>query len=456
MQAVYSKYSESKLVRITCKRERNTIFERIDIMGHTAVEKIFAKHAHIEEAFPGDVVTLDLDLLMFHGPGTPAIFFKGLENMGVNVRRAFNPEKVTISLGHHQCLPASDSDAQAMVVSREFANRFNIKNLYDVGSGNVHILMIEKGHAFPGSLCIGSDSHSTIYGCVGAFGAAASESTESFITGKTWFEVPNTVRASLHGKLMKGVAPRDVAQYLLSDGVIGSDGALNRVLEFSGSFIKSISMYQRMIFSLLAYEMGAVTGFIEADDVTIAFMKDRVRGPYEVVHNDTDCEFEKEWDVDVSTLEPQIACTPRPSNVKLASEVEAENISVQQAYLGGCTGSSVEDFIMAAEVLRGRKLHSDTRLLVIPGTEEIAAGMFKEGLMEFFAELGAIVSPPYCGPCQMLCYGNLGLNEVMIGTHPRNQVGRTGRENGGIYGGSPYSVAAAAIAGKIVDPRKYL
>ena len=425
-------------------------------MGHTAIEKIFAKHAHVKEVFPGDVVTLDIDHLMYHGPGTPAVFFRGLENIGVKVLRAFDPEKITVSLGHHQCLPASDSDAQLMTVSREFAKKFNLKNVYDVGTGNVHILMIEKGHAFPGSICIGTDSHSTIYGCVGAFGAAASEATESFITGKTWFEVPKTVRANLNGALKKGVAPRDVAQYLLSDGVIGSDGALNRVLEFSGSFIKNIGMYQRMIFSLLAYEMGAVTGFIEADNVTLEFMRDRVRGPYEVVLNDADCNFEKEWDVDVSTLEPQIACTPRPSNVKTAAEVEAENIKVQQAYLGGCTGSSVEDFIMAAEVLRGRKLHPDVRLLVIPGTEEIAAGMYKEGLMEFFAGLGALVSPPYCGPCQMLCYGNLGLDEVMIGTHPRNQVGRAGRENGGIYGGSPYSVAAAAVAGKIVDPRKYL
>jgi len=352
------------------------------------------------------------------------------------------------------CLPSDDKTAQDVAFTREFAKKYNIRHVYDMGTGNGHILVIEKGHIYPGGLFIGADSHSTIYGSIGAFGAAASiEYPEILITGKTWFRVPETVKATLHGALTKGVAPRDVAQYLLSH--IGSDGALWQTLEFSGQFIRSIDVYQRMIFSLLAYEMGAITGFIEADKTTLDFVRNRALAPYEVVANDADCTYANEWDINVSRIEPMIACPPRASNSKPVSEVEGENVAVHQAFLGGCTGSSVGDFRMAADVLKGQTLHPDVRLIVVPGTNEIAVNMRKEGLTAFFEDLGAVISPPYCGPCQMVCYGNLGKNEVMIGTHPRNQVGRAG-QNAGVYLGSPYSVAAAAVAGRIVDPRRYL
>ena len=423
-------------------------------MGHTAIEKIFAKHAHVKEVFPGETVFCDVDLIMCHSPQMFAENVEQMSEMGMNFLRVFDPDKIAFTLGHHICLPSDDAMAQAMAVSRDVAKKYGIKHVYDMGTGNGHLLMIERGHAYPGSLCVGGDSHSTIYGCVGAFGTASSlDMPETLLTGKTWFTVPETVRTNLHGALMKGVAPRDVAQYLLS--YIGADGALNQILEYSGQFIKSLDVYQRMIFSLLAYEMGAVTGFIEADEVTLDFCRNRVGAPYEVVIDDADCNYSKEWDVNVSKIEPMIACPPRPTNVKPVSEVEKEDIVVHQAFLGGCTGSSLGDFRMAADVLRGRELHPDVRLLVVPGTNEIAREMRKEGLTAFFEDLGAVITPPYCGPCQMVCFGHLGKDEVMIGTHPRNQAGRAG-QSGGVYLGSPYSVAAAAIAGTIVDPRRYM
>ena len=421
-------------------------------MGHTASEKILAKHAGLKEVFPGEIVTCDVDLVFGHSPW---INLPALEAIG-GVKRVFDGDKVALALGHHVCLPSDERYAEDLVTSRKLVKKYGIKHNYDMGTGNGHIIMVERGHVYPGGLFVGGDSHSTLYGCIGGFGSALSyEYPEALISGKSWFKVPQTVRVIMEGDTAKGVCARDVVQYLMGD-VVGADGALWRTLDFAGSYTHRLSVYQRMIFSLMAAEMGAVTGFIEPDDIVLDFVRNRARYPYEVVLNDPDCEYEKIWEVDVSKIEPMIGYPPRPSNSKTATEVEAEDIKVNQAYLGGCTGSSVEDFRMAAELLRGRSIHPDVRLIVVPGTREIVSVMRKEGLMEFFEDLGAIVTPPYCGPCQMVCMGHLGDGEVMIGTHPRNQPGRAGTANVLTYLASPYTVAASAVAGKIVDPRRFL
>jgi 3-isopropylmalate/(R)-2-methylmalate dehydratase large subunit len=420
-------------------------------MGHTATEKILAKHANVKEVFPGDVVTCDVDLIFAHSPWMIEPYW---DEIG-GVKRVFNGDRVAFGLGHHVCLPSDERYAQDLVESRAMAKKYGIRHVYDMGTGNGHIIMLEKGHVYPGGLFVGADSHSTIYGAVGGFGTALSyEVPEILLSGKAWFKVPPTMRVNLEGQTPKGVCARDVVQYLMD--IVGAEGALWRSLDFSGSYTRQISVYQRMIFCLMAVEMGAVTGFVEPDDITREFIRDRAKFPFEVVVNDPDCEFEKIWDVDVSSLEPMIGFPPRPSNCAAVAEYEAKNIKVHQAYLGGCTGSSVEDFRMAAEVLRGKSIHPDTRLVVVPGTSEIAVEMRKEGLTALFEDLGAIITPPYCGPCQMVCFGHLGDGEVMIGTHPRNQPGRAGTATVDTYLASPYTVAASAVAGKIVDPRKYL
>ncbi|MFP3156058.1 3-isopropylmalate dehydratase large subunit [Lachnospiraceae bacterium ZAX-1] len=420
-------------------------------MGHTATEKILAKHANVKEVFPGEVVTCDVDLVFAHSPWMISPMW---DKMG-GAKRVFNGDKVAFGLGHHVCLPSDERYAEDLVISRKVAKDYGIKHVYDMGTGNGHIIMIEKGHVFPGGVFVGADSHSTIYGAVGGFGTALSyEVPEILMSGKAWFKVPKTVRVNLEGQPSKGVCARDVVQHLMD--VVGPEGALWRTLDFSGSYSHQLSIYQRMIFSLMAVEMGAVTGFFEPDAITREYIRDRAMYPYEVIVNDPDSDFEKVWDVDVSKVEPLIACPPRPSNTKTVVEVEKENIKVHQAFLGGCTGSSVEDFRMAAEILKGRSIHPDTRLLIVPGTQEILIEMRKEGLTELFEDLGAIISPPYCGPCQMICYGHLGSGEVMIGTHPRNQPGRAGKATVDTYLASPYTVAAAAVAGRIVDPRRYL
>lgn len=416
--------------------------------GHTATEKILAKKGQVKEVFPGDIVTCDLDLVFLHSPWLVVPLW---DEIG-KVRSVFDGDKVTFGLGHHVCLPASQEYASDLKHSREWAKKYGVKHVYDMGSGNGHIIMLEKGHVWPGAVCVGGDSHSTIYGVLGAFGTALTyEVAECLLSGKAWFKVPKTMRVVMESTTRRGVTAKDVGQYLLKE--VGAEGALWRTLEFAGSYIGSLSVYQRMIFSLLAVEMGAVTGFIEPDEVTLDFVRNRARYPFEVIRNDPDCTYEKEWFVDVSKLEPMVSCPPRPTNAVPVNEVIGTRID--QAYIGGCTGSSLEDFQMAAEILRGRKLNPGTRLVIVPGTQEILQQMRSEGLMQLFESLGAVISPPYCGPCQMMCYGYLGEGETMIGTHPRNQPGRAG-EGVQIYLGSPYTVAASAVTGRIEDPRGFL
>jgi len=418
--------------------------------GHSATEKILALRSGKKEVFPGDIVVCDVDGVFVHSPWFFLSYWKEIGG----VKRCFDPDKLILGLGHHVCLPADNRYANDLLEARKAAKKYGFKHLYDMGTGNGHIIMLEKGHVRSGYVYVGADSHSTIYGALGAFGTPTSyEVAEILLSGKAWFKVPPTVRVTMEAQPMKGVCARDVAQYVLA--TVGADGALMKSLDFSGSYIHSLSVYQRMIFSLLAVEMGAITGFIEPDEITRKFMDGRVRNPYEIVYNDPDCVFEKEWFVDVSKIEPMIACPPRPALTERVADIEKKDIKVHQAYIGGCTGSSVEDFEMAAEILRGRTIHPDTRLIIVPGTQDILKEMQRKGLIEFFTELGAIISPPYCGPCQLCCYGHLGEEEVMIGTHPRNQPGRAG-VNGGIYLASPYTVAASAVCGKITDPRRFL
>ena len=420
-------------------------------MGHTATEKILAKRAGVKEVFPGEIITCDIDMVLVHSPW---MFVPDLEKVG-GVNKFFDGEKVAFTLGHHVCLPSDERYAQDLVLSREMAKKYGVKYNYDMGTGNGHIIMVENGHVYPGGFFVGGDSHTTMYGCVGGFGMPlAYDLPEALIGGRTWLKVPQSVQIKMEGDTPKGVCARDVVQYLMD--VVGADGGLGYTIDFSGSYIHKLSIYQRMLFTLMAMEMGGVTGFVEPDDITVDFVRNRARFPYELFLNDPGYDFARAWDVDVCNIEPMIGYPPRPSNSKTVREVEAENIKVNQAFLGGCTGSSAEDFRMAAEILKGRSIHPDVRLIVVPGTREIAANMRREGLLGFFEDLGAIITPPYCGPCQMVCMGHLGDGEVMIGTHPRNQPGRAGTANVFTYLASPYTVAASAVAGKIVDPRRYL
>ena len=416
--------------------------------GHTLTEKILARASGKKEVFPGEIVIGKVDAVFMH---SPSYKFRHFEKIG-GVKSVWDSEKVIVATGHHQFLPSNQGVADSLTFVREQCKRYGIKYLYDMGTGNGHYLMVERGHVWPGALAVGPDSHTTAYGCIGCLGSPMNfETTEVMLSGKAWFKVPPTILVRIEGTTKRGVSARDVAQHVL--GKVGLDGALWKAVQFSGSYIHRLSVQQRMIFSLLTTEMGATCGVMDPDDVVLRFMEGRSRRPFEPVYGDPSAEFVRVIEIDVSDLEPQVAVPPEPSDTKPLADVSGTKI--QQAYVGGCTGGGIEDMRMAADVLRGRKVHPEVRAIVVPGTRVILDEMLREGLIDVFASSGALVTPPYCGPCQMICVGHLGEGEVMIGTHPRNQPGRAGT-NTRIYLASPFSTAAAAVAGEIVDPRNFL
>jgi len=416
--------------------------------GHTIAEKILARASGKQEVFPGETVIVDVDAVFMHSPDYK---FQHFEEIG-GVKSVFDSEKVVVAAGHHLFLPADQKKADAAKYVREGCKRYGIKYLYDMGTGNGHYLMVEKGHVWPGAVAVGSDSHTTAYGCIGALASPMNwETTEVMLSGKAWFRVPPTILVKIDGSPQRGVSARDAAQHVLN--TIGADGALWHAVEYSGRYINGLDIQQRMIFSLLTTEMGGTCGLVEPDEVTLAFMKGRSRRPFQPVYNDPDAGYVDTLEVDLPELEPQIAVPPQPHFTKPV--VELAGTEINQAYIGGCTGGGIEDMRMASEILRGRKVHPEVRLIVVPGTRDILGQMLKENLVQVFMDAGGLVTPPYCGPCQMHCVGNLGEGEVMIGTHPRNYPGRTGAHTP-TYLASPYTTAAAAVVGKITDPRQFL
>jgi 3-isopropylmalate/(R)-2-methylmalate dehydratase large subunit len=416
--------------------------------GHSITEKILARASGKKEVFPGEIVIADVDALFMHTPGYK---FRHFEKIG-GVKSVFDGDKVVVCPGHHLFLPSTQEYADTVKLIREGCKRYGIKHLYDMGTGIGHYLMVEKGHVWPGAVAVGSDSHTTAYGCIGCLACPMNfETTEIMLSGKAWFKVPSTILVKLEGSTKRGVSARDVAQHVL--GLIGADGALWRAVEYAGSYIRRLSIQQRMIFSLLTTEMGGICGMVEPDEVTLRYMEGRSRQPFEPVYNDPGVQYVRTLEIEVGDLEPQVAVPPQPSFTKPLADVEGTRI--EQAFVGGCTGGGIEDMRMAAEVLRGRKAHPEVRLMIVPGTRTIFDQMLKEGLVEVFASSGALMTPPYCGPCQMICVGHLAERETMIGTHPRNLPGRAGADTQ-VYLASPYSTAASAVAGKIVDPRQYL
>lgn len=418
------------------------------MMGRTMTLKILARGAKKKEVVPGEIVIVDVDAVFMHSPDYK---FKHFEQIG-GVKGVFDGEKVVICPDHHHFLPANQRDANKVKYIVEQGKRYGVKYIYGPGTGIGHYLMVEQGHVWPGAIAVGSDSHTTAYGCIGCLSSPMNfEITEVMLSGKAWFKTPPTIFVKIEGTTKRGVSARDVAQYVL--GKLGADGALWSAVEYGGSYIHSLSVWQRMIFSLLTIEAGGTYGLVEPDETTLEFMKGRAKQPFEPVYNDPDPEYSKVIEIDVSDLEPQVAVPPQPSFTRLLAEVVGKPI--QQAYVGGCTGGGIEDMRMAAEVLKGRKVNPDVRLLIVPGTREMYGQAIKEGLVDVFNQAGAVVTPAYCGPCQQLCVGNLADGDTEIGTHPRNLPGRAGTATS-IYLASPYTVAASAVEGKITDPRAFL
>ncbi len=417
----------------------------------TISEKIFSK-ASGKNVKAGEFVMANIDRAMTHditGPLAVEGFYEIMRDK--EEKKVWDPSKIVI-LFDHQVPADSLNAAENHIMLRKFAKEQGIIN-YDVYEGVCHQVMPEKGHVKPGDLVVGSDSHTCAYGSLGAFstGIGSTDMAAVFASGKLWFKVPETIRFEVEGKLPKHVYSKDIILHLIGD--VGAEGARYKAAEYAGSAIRSLPMSERMTISNMAIEMGGKAGIIEADEVTEAYLKERIPDyefdPYWKSDEGAKCELHR---YDVSKLEPQIACPHNVDNVKPVTEVEGTK--VDQIFVGSCTNGRFEDIEIVAKMMGDEPVAKDVRLLIIPASRTEYMKALRAGYIEQFMEAGAIVEAPCCGPCMGGSFGLLGDGEVGLATSNRNFRGREGSPESFVYLSSPATAAASALTGEITDPRK--
>ncbi len=409
----------------------------------TISEKIFSR-ASGKEAKANDFVTANIDYAMAHD-GTSVLAVRSFREMGVE--KVWNPERIVIPFDHIS--PANNETAAALQHDiRSWISEQGIPNFYEIGEGICHQVFPENGFALPGKLVVGADSHSCTYGAFGAFGTGvgATDMSEIFATGKLWFKVPESMKITVNGKLGNRISAKDLTLYVI--GTVGAAGATYRAVEFYGDTIESLSMSGRMTLSNMAIEMGAKTGIVPPDKTTFDFIKDRAVEEYEPVYSDENATYIKEYNIDVTDLEPQIARPHEVDNVCGVSEVEGTK--VDQVFIGTCTNGRLEDLEVAAEILKGEKVA--VRTVIAPASRSVLIEAIRNGTAETLLQAGVALITPGCGPCLGAHMGVIAEGEVCISTANRNFKGRMGT-GGFIYLASPATAAASALTGEISDPR---
>lgn len=417
----------------------------------TITEKILASHSGKEVVRPGDLVFANLDLVMSTDI-TTAMSIPVFEEMRAD--RVFDPERIVLVNDH--LVPAKDiASAEMSKAMRQFATKYGIQHYYEVGrSGICHQLVPEEGLVGPGDLVLGADSHTCTYGALGAFatGIGSTDLAASWALGKNWFKVPETIKVVYEGKLPKWIGGKDLILHTIGD--IGVEGALYQAMEFSGEVISKLPMADRFTICNMAVEAGAKNGIIEPDEVTLEFLRPRVKRKYRLFTSDPEAIYSKLLEYDISHLEPLVALPPLPSYVKKVREVGL--IPIDQVFLGSCTNGRIEDFRIAAKILEGKKVAKGVRFILIPGTQSVFRQMIEEQLASIFIDSGGVIGPPTCGPCIGSHMGVMASGEKVLSTSNRNFVGRMGDSTSEIYISSPAVAAASAILGRIADPREII
>ncbi len=419
--------------------------------GSTMVEKILAAKAGKEKVVPGNLVNTKIDLALGNDITAPV----AIKEFGrFEVDEVFDPEKIVLVPDHFTPNKDIASAEQALLI-RNFAEKYKIKHYYEIGRmGIEHALLPEQGLIRPGEVIIGADSHTCTYGALGAFatGVGSTDLAAAMVIGEAWFKVPATMRFEYRGSLPEWVGGKDLILFTI--GQIGVSGARYRAMEFAGTAISQLSMDGRLTMANMAIEAGGKCGYIQPDQVTFDYLKDRMTVPYEAVYSDQDALYEQVFEYDISRLEPQIAFPPSPDNVYPVSE--AKGIDLQQVVIGSCTNGRIEDLRIAAAVIKKKKVHPGVRMLVIPATQQIYRQALEEGLLSIFVDAEAAVSTPTCGPCLGGHMGILARGEKALATTNRNFVGRMGHPESEVYLSGPAVAAASAVAGKIVHPEEVI
>ena len=419
-------------------------------MGLTFAEKILAMKSGRSKVSPGEFVVAKVDGSLANDTTAP-LLIRRFNEMGLEKPYKL-PGGFEIYIDHYVPAPTIRVAIEHKNI-REFSKRFGIY-FSEVGSGGHLRLPIERGHCRPGMLFVGADSHTVILGAVGAFatGVGASEQTYVLYKGDLWFRVPESIKIVVDGKLPEYAVGKDIILKILGD--LGEAGALYKAVEYTGQAIRDLSIDGRIAVCGLTLEMGGKIGVIEADEKVVEYMKKRTKEPFEVVRADKDAEYEKTYHYDVSQMEPQVAMPPRMDMVKGVKAVEG--IKIDESHIGSCVNGGLEDIAMAARILKGRKVHSEVRCIVIPQTKEIYLSALREGYIQTLYEAGALLAPSGCGPCVGAHMGVMAPGERVVSTGCRNFPGRMGSPEAEIYVASPATAAASAIEGKITDPRRYI
>jgi 3-isopropylmalate/(R)-2-methylmalate dehydratase large subunit len=422
-------------------------------MKQTITQKILAKHFNRKSVAPGEFINAKVDLCLGNDITAP-LAISEFKKAGIS--RPWNKNRIALVPDHFT--PNKDAmSARQCKLLQEFSKDYRIKHYFEQGRVGVeHVLLPEKGLVGPGDLVIGADSHTCTYGALGAFstGVGSTDLAAVMATGRCWFKVPESVRFIYTGKASKWFTGKDLVLFTI--GRIGVDGANYKAMEFTGPVIKGLPMDDRFTMCNMAIEAGGKNGIIAPDDITRRYIKTTTGKRYKIyakrypLNSDKDAVYEKTYEWDISKLEPQIACPHLPSNVKGISKLKKVNID--QSVIGSCTNGRLSDLQIAAKILKGKKVNSRVRLIVIPATQKIYVQALQQGLLEIFTKAGGAVETPTCGPCLGGHAGILGPGEVSIATTNRNFVGRMGSPKSFVYLSNPAIAAASAIKGTIASP----
>lgn len=417
-------------------------------MGRTIAEKILSVHAG-KSLQAGDFAVCKVDFA-FGQDGTSSIIIDRIRELGVKRLKT----KFAMVIDHSAPSPG-EGVSRVHKKMRAFADEYKAR-IYDVGCGVCHQVLPESGEILPGSLVLGADSHSCTYGALGAFstGVGSTDLAIALATEKNWFKVPETVKIVVKGRMSKAVFAKDVILHIIRK--VRADGATYKALEFYGPVIDKMDMDGRFTVCNMVVEMGGKAGFVPVDDKTVAWLKPRLRPGKKIerLYADKDARYEDVLEFDISRLKPQVA---RPHSVdNVVSVDELKGLKINQAFLGTCTNGRLEDLKIAALILRSRRVASDVRFIVAPGSKDVFLKALKAGIIDIFIRAGAVVVAPGCGPCVGTHNGVPADGEVVLSTANRNFKGRMGNPNAFIYLASPATVAASAVKGCVTNPCRYL
>lgn len=411
----------------------------------TMVEKILARASGRARVVPNEIVVAKVDVAMSHENAD--VVLKAFRELGV--KRVWDPSRIVLLFDHR--IPAeSEKTAATHQRIRALVKEQGIKHFYDLKEGICHQILPEFGHARPGEVLVGTDSHTTTHGAFGAFatGIGATEMAGVWATGELWLKVPESFLINVRGVFRPGVSAKDLILFII--GQLRADGADYKSVEFAGETVRELSVSSRMVLTNLAMEMGAKNAFVAPDEKTLEFLRGRTDRPFVPVLADPDAHYARVMEFDVGSLVPQIACPHAVDNVRPVRELAG--LKIHQALIGSCTNGRLEDLAVAASVLAGRTVHPDVRLLVIPASRRVYLDALQAGYLEVIVRAGGLVLNPGCGPCLGAHQGLLAPGEVCLSTTNRNFKGRMGSGEASIYLASPATVARSALTGEITEP----